>query len=114
MLDRIVSPISINELVGMDEHLFDGMIKAVVDVNEGILMVNADLHADMEKELLSSGSLQENLWGINLYPEMEGEDFVEFDSLINIRPWQGNRNRDVNDSVVRDKIYELINKLILR
>ena len=60
-----------------------------------------------------SQPINRNLWGINLYPEMEGEDFIEFDSLINIRPYQGNRSRDVQDPVVRKRIVEVVNTLIL-
>ena len=75
--------------------------------------MDAELHADLEKELLLQGSEQEDLWGINLYPEMNGEDFIEFDSLINIRPYQGNRSRDVQDETVRQRIIDVVNTLIV-
>ena len=111
---RIVSqPIHRNELESMLPGYFGDMIKAVVDVQKSIIGLDAELHADIEKELLQQGSEQADLWGINLYPEMEGEDFIEFDSLINIRPYQGNRSRDVQDPVVRKRIVEVVNTLIL-
>ena len=88
------------------------MIRAVVDVKQGIIGIDAELHADIEKELLSQGSLQADLWGINLYPEMEGDDFIEFDSLINIRPYQGNRSHDVQDPAIRKQIVDIVNRLI--
>jgi len=91
---------------------FGDMIKAVVDVKQCILGLDAELHADIEKELLAQGSMQADLWGINLYPEMEGDDFIEFDSLINIRPYQGNRSRDVQDPAVRKQIIDVVNSLI--
>ena len=91
---------------------FGDMIKAVVDVKQGLLGLDAELHADIEKELLSQGSMQADLWGINLYPDMVGEDFIEFDSLINIRPYQGNRSRDVQNPAVRKQIIDVINRLI--
>ena len=91
---------------------FGDMIKAVVDVKQGLLGLDAELHADIEKELLAQGSMQADLWGINLYPEMDGEDFIEFDSLINIRPYQGNRSRDVQDPAVRKQIIDIVNRLI--
>lgn len=53
-----------------------------------------------------------NLWGINYYPEMEGEDFIEYDSMINIRPTQGNNSRAVEDESIRKKIIDLTNKWI--
>lgn len=110
---KIISqPIKHNELREMLPGYFGDMIKAVVDVKQGILGLDAELHADIEKELLSQGSMQADLWGINLYPEMEGDDFIEFDSLINIRPHQGNRSRDVQDPAVRKQIIDTVNKLI--
>ena len=111
---RIISePIHRNELETMLPGYFGDMIKAVVDIQKAIIGLDAELHADIEKELLQQGSEQADLWGINLYPEMDGEDFIEFDSLINIRPYQGNRSRDVQDPVVRKRIVEVVNTLIL-
>ena len=111
---RIVSqPINRSKLEAILPSYFGDMIKAVVDVQKEIIGLDAELHADIEKELLQQGSEQADLWGINLYPEMDGEDFIEFDSLINIRPYQGNRSRDVQDPVVRKRIVEVVNTLIL-
>jgi len=108
----ISTPTSRSILNAMLPGHFGDMVKAVVDVRQGIVGVDAELHADIEKELLSQGSLQEDLWGINLYPEPEGEDFIEFDSLINIRPTQGNRSRDVQDPAIREKIVQTVNALL--
>ena len=111
---RIISqPIKRSELNAMLPGYFGDMIKAVVDVQKAIIGMDAELHADIEQELLQQGSEQTDLWGINLYPEMEGEDFIEFDSLINIRPYQGNRSRDVQDPVVRKRIVDVVNSLVL-
>jgi hypothetical protein len=109
----ISQPIKHSELKGMLPGYFGDMIKAVVDVGKGILGLDAELHADIEKEMLSQGSMQSDLWGINLYPEMDGEDFVEFDSLINIRPFQDNRSRDVLDPNIRKQIVDIVNSLII-
>lgn len=105
-------PIKHSDLNAMLPGYFGDMIKAVVDVKQGLLGLDAELHADIEKELLSQGSMQADLWGINLYPDMVGEDFIEFDSLINIRPYQGNRSRDVQNPAVRKQIIDVINRLI--
>ena len=105
-------PIKHSDLDAMLPGFFGDMIKVVVDVRQGIVGIDAELHADIEKEMLSRGSQQADLWGINLYPEMEGDDFVEFDSLINIRPHQGNRSRDVQDPAVRRRIVDIVNNLI--
>ena len=110
---KIISqPIKHSELTAILPGYFGDMIKGVVDVKQCRLGIDAELHADIEKEMLSQGSQQADLWGINLYPEMEGDDFIEFDSLINIRPHQGNRSRDVQDPAVRQQITDVINKLI--
>lgn len=105
-------PIKHSDLNAMLPGYFGDMIKAVVDVKQCILGLDAELHADIEKELLAQGSMQADLWGINLYPEMVDEDFIEFDSLINIRPYQGNRSRDVQDPAVRKQIIDVVNSLI--
>lgn len=105
-------PIKHSDLNAMLPGYFGDMIKAVVDVKQCILGLDAELYADIEKELLAQGSMQADLWGINLYPEMEDEDFIEFDSLINIRPYQGNRSRDVQDPAVRKQIIDVVNSLI--
>lgn len=101
------------ELFQIEPIIFPDMIKGVVDINRRLLAVNAELHADLEAMLLESGSRQENLWGINLYPDMDAEDFLEFDSLINIRPGQGNRSRGVEDPNIRQKIREVVTQWIL-
>lgn len=81
------------------------MIKGVVDIRRNLLAIDAELHADLEKMLLDDGSEQFDLWGINLY--FDGE-LVEFDSMINIRPAQGNRSRDVEDEMTRQKVIEVV------
>ena len=93
-------------------HYFTDMIKGVVDIEKGLLALDAELHADLEEMLLECGSEQNALWGINLYPEFTGEDFVEFDSLINIRPKQNNRTRGVEDAAIRDRILLIVEKWV--
>ncbi len=104
--------ISKNELKKMSDRMFGELVKAVVDVEKEIMVVDADLHADQEKKLLDNGSRQEYLWGINLYPGEEEEYFIEFDSMINLRPSYGNRSRGVDDENIRKKIVEIVNNLV--
>ncbi|MCX5748635.1 MAG: DUF5674 family protein [Candidatus Saganbacteria bacterium] len=104
--------ISVSELDGMAKMMFGNMVKAVVDVKKDIAAVDAELHADMEAYLIENGSDQCDLWGINLYPGQKKEDFIEYDSMINIRPNRGNRSRGVEDKEIRAKITEIINKLV--
>lgn len=102
------TPIKKSALQNSDFLLGDEMVKAVVDIERGLIGIDAEMHADIEKWFLENGSNQDDLWGINLWPNEEGEDFIEFDSMINIRPRQGNRSRDVENPEVRAKIREVV------
>jgi hypothetical protein len=104
--------ISMSELRSMAEGRFGDLVKAVVDVRKRVMAVDADLHSDEEALLLQSGSSQPDLWGINLYPEMPSSDWIEFDSMINIRPSQGNRSRGVDDSGTRARVVEVVTSLV--
>lgn len=110
----ITNKISREELTEMSKRMFGNIVKAVVDIEKGIMAVDADLHADEEATLLENGSAQKDLWGINFYPELEGEDFVEFDSMINLRPAQGNRSRGVDDLETQKKILKIIDNLVIK
>ncbi len=110
---KIISEvITMQDLRELAANTFGDMVKAVVDIDQGIIALDAELHADLEARLLENGSSQGSLWGINLYPEISGDGFVEFDSLINIRPLQGNRSRMVEDERIRTKIQEILSKRI--
>jgi hypothetical protein len=113
---RIVAPdtISLDEIRVLATARFGDMIKGVVDLERGILLLDADLHADQEAELLADGSAQANLWGINLYPGVTGEDWLEFDSMINLRPSFGNCSRGVDDPVTRAAIAAFIEQVVRR
>ncbi len=102
--------ISLAELKKMAEERFGNMVKAVIDVEKEIMAVDAELHADEEALLLEKGSKQEDLWGINIYPEMPETERIEFDSMINLRPSQGNRTRGVDAPEIRQKIIRIVNK----
>lgn len=107
-------PIGGEELLTLARGRFGDMVKGVVDLGRGVLLLDADLHADQEAELLAEGAAQADLWGINLYPEISGEDWLEFDSMINLRPSFGNRSRGVDDSATRVAIAELVGRLVRR
>lgn len=94
------------------EKSFGNFIKAVVDVEKEIMAIDGELHSDEEALLLEKGSKQENLWGINLYPYINSADWIEFDSMINLRPATGNRSRGVDDPKLRKKIIIIVNQLI--
>jgi len=107
-------PVSIEELRQLAKARFGDMVKAVVDLERGIMLLDADLHADQEAELLAQGSAQQDLWGINLYPDLAETDWLEFDSMINLRPSFGNRSRGVDDPAAREAIVQLVGRLVRR
>ena len=100
-------------LAEMAQNFYGEMIKGVVDIDRQIMALDAELHSDLEKLLLEDGSNQESLWGINLYPDVEGDDFIEFDSLINISPRRNNFSRDVEDPNIQKTIRDIVNQLII-
>lgn len=101
--------LSLAELCQMADQMYSSLVKADVDIEKGVIVFDLELHADGEAELLASGSNQQDIWGINLYPEHFGsEEFVEFDSMINIRPRQGNRSRGIADPGIRQRIWDLV------
>jgi hypothetical protein len=108
----ITQSITLNEMKDMAASLFGNLVKAVVDIDRELIAVDAELHSDLEALLLEDGSKQKSLWGINFYPEIQGDDFVEFDSMINMRPSLGNRSRGVEDKELRKKIMEIVAKRV--
>lgn len=108
----IKDKISINELEKLAESMFGNLVKAVVDIEKKIMAVGGEFHADEEALLIESGSNQNNLWGINIYPEIKDENWIEFDSMINLRPSRGNRTRGVEDKEIQKNITEIVNNLV--
>ena len=112
---KIISgAMTLEELRELAAGIFGNLVKAVVDVDREILAVDAELHADLEASLIQDGSEQQGLWGINLYPDQNPEEFIEFDSMINVRPVQNNRSRGVEDETIRRKIIAIVLKRIVR
>ncbi len=110
----IATALSLDDLKKMAADMFGDMVKAVVDTDRELMAVDAELHADLEARLLEDGSQQKHLWGINLYPQAPGDAFIEFDSMTNVRPSQGNRSRGVEDEAIRNRIIQIVSKRIAR
>lgn len=112
---KIISDsISLTELRKMAAESFYQLVKAVVDVERATMAVDAELHSDLEAALLEQGSRQANLWGINIYPDKPVDSCVDFDSMINLRPSQGNKSRGVDDEGLRRRIIAVVEKRISR
>ncbi|OGG48036.1 hypothetical protein A3D66_02910 [Candidatus Kaiserbacteria bacterium RIFCSPHIGHO2_02_FULL_50_9] len=88
------------------------MVKGVADCRRGTVALGGDWHMDANAHLILDGSLPEDTWGFNLYPEEEGEEALEYISLINIRPGQGNHEMELQDPLLRNLIRGLVQKHI--
>jgi len=109
----ITEKITLDELKKMSEKMHNNLVKAVVDIEMGIMAVDAGMHADEEMLLLEEGSQQENLWGINIHPYKSRDTWIEFDSMINLRPSFGNRTRGVDDINIQEKIKKIVDALVI-
>jgi len=108
----VTNNISKKELETIAEKMFGKLVKAVVDIETEVMAIDADMHADEEQFLLEKGSKQVNLWGINLHPKEKGAKFIEFDSMINLRPRFDNHSRGVDNPIIKEKIIKIVNKLV--
>lgn len=115
MIKVVDQPLSLAKLKFEAQQVFGDVVKAVVDVQKEIMAINGELHADEESLLLEQGSKQADLWGINLYPADFGQvDWLEFDSMINLRPSQKNFSRGIDNQEIQQKIREIVAKLIVK
>ena len=109
----VTTQIALSALADIAEGQFGELVKAVVDITRGIMVIGGELHADEEGYLLDIGSAQADLWGINLYPAAHPDsDWLEYDSMINLRPRQGNRSRSVEDAAARQRIAAIVAELL--
>jgi hypothetical protein len=67
---------------------------------------------DANQVLIDDGSNQQNLWGFNIYLNKPKEEMLEYNSLINIRPKQGNRSMEVESKEIKNKIFNIVNSLV--
>ncbi len=114
METRIVkNKITKAELKDLAYEQYGNIIKAVVDIEQQIMGVGGELHVDIQSLLLEKeNSESSNTWGVNLYLDKTGNDFLEFDSMINLKPILGNKSRSVENTDIQNKIREIVNKLI--
>ena len=91
---------------------YGDMIKGVVDVEQEILVLGGEYHMDANTVLTENGSKQSNVWGFNIHLNKPREEWIEFLSLINIRPAQGNRQMKIEDETLCARIADIVNKKI--
>src|SRR3990167_5004835 len=109
----IKNKISRSELRALAHEQYGDIIKAVIDVRQKIMGVGGELHVDIQSLLIEKENSQGgDTWGINLYLEKSGEDFIEFDSMINLKPNLGNKTRGVGDVGIQNTIREIVAKIV--
>lgn len=84
-------------------------VKLAVDVQRNMLAGGGALHADCESALLEDGSQQVDVWGADWIPRTQE---VTYESLINIRPRQGNRGLELRDPELRAKVERIARELL--
>ena len=109
IVDRRIEPAVLGRLTRL---FFEDMVKYVVDVERRLAAVGGELHADAEQLLLAAGSRQFDLWGANYYPGKGREECIEYTSLINIRPAQGNRSMEIADPTLQQRVRDLTFELL--
>lgn len=113
-IEVVRASVTLGRIRSLAQSGFGDLVKAVVDIEQGAMAIGGGMHADEEAVLIDMGSRQRDLWGINLYPDQYGTPgWIEFDSMINLRPVQGNRTRSVDAVDVRDRITETVARLVL-
>ena len=109
----IKNKISREELKKLSHEQYGDILKAVVDVDKKIMGVGGELHVDIQSLLIEKeNSRGNNTWGINLYLDKAGDDFIEFDSMVNLKPNLGNKIRGIEDENIKKKIREIVNQLV--
>ena len=110
---RIIrKPITLDVLEELSGIYHKRLVKGVADLERGILALGGEWHIDADNVLVADGSSQPNLWGFNVYPKEKGDKAIKYNSMINIRPAQGNRSMDVLDTDLQKEIRSLVGRLI--
>jgi len=109
----IKEKIAKQELIDMAKDNYGDMIKGVVDIEKEIMAIGGEFHSDASVILVEQErSNQENIWGINIYPGKEKNEWLEFNSLVNVKPLKNNRDAEIESEEIKDKIKNIVNGLI--
>ena len=104
----IKQSISKNDLRDLAKEFYEDLIKGVVDIERGLIALGGEMHADAEEVLIKDGSKQSNLWGFNILLNKDKEECLIYESFINIRPRDNNRDLEVKSPEIREKMRRII------
>lgn len=108
----INEPIALDDVREIAKELYRDMVKGVADVRQEIIALGGEWHMDANNELVKHGSQQPDLWGFNIYVDQRNDAAIEYISLINIRPAQGNREMELKDEATRAQIHAIVERLV--
>ena len=108
----VENQISVDELKRIAKEFYVTMIKGVVDLEEEVIAFGGEYHMDSNRVLLERGSKQSNVWGFNIELDRRRDSWIEYVSLINIKPQAGNRDMEVQDKAIRAKMKYIIDSKI--
>ena len=101
-------PVSQETLDALAKAWHYSLVKGVVDIKRGVVALGGEWHMDANNLLIADGSNQQDVWGFNVYPKERGDAAIEYNSLINIRPGQGNRGMEITDENIRTAIRRVV------
>jgi len=84
------------------------LVKGVADISLDTVALGGEWHTDAKNRLIEEGSEQKNLWGFNIYPNEKGDAAIEYNSLINIRPLQGNRSMEITSEETKKAVRKVV------
>ena len=105
-------PISQETLSELASEWYISLVKGVADIERGVIALGGEWHMDANNRLIEDGSAQKNVWGFNVYPKEKGGTAIEYISLINIRPSQGNRSMEIESAETRAAVRRAVAKMI--
>ena len=106
-------PITRVEAIEIGKEFYKEMVKGVVDIQKEIVVIGGEYHVDANEVLMENGSLQSDVWGFNVYLNRPQDAWIEYTSLITIRPLANNRTMTVEDENIRQAMKKIIQKFII-
>lgn len=109
----ITDAITRAQALEIGKEFYGDMVKGVADIEKGIIALGGEYHMDAANILVEHGSEGKDLWGFNVYPNVTDTNWIEYTSLINIRPDKNNRGMLIESQEIRDRVRGIIEKLII-
>lgn len=101
-------PVNREMLNALAKEWHHTLVKGVADIKTGLVALGGEWHMDANNKLIEEGSEQKNLWGFNIYLKEKGDTAIEYNSLINIRPLQGNRSMEITSEETRSAVRRIV------